>query len=291
MRYVLDNIKILDYPNSFILIRNNKPFCYDKYRNFIKESNDACYLFHGECNAPYIIEKSFKLDLKVVPFLTHFHTGVHAFSGIYSILYEFIKNNLNKSDYKVAIYENIQKGIVDILKLFIDDDKIIFLKENVLYEFSEVKIIPNSLHSFLENHVISKKISDLILNKISDITYDNYPKKIAILKTLRTSITSDSGVIDSKIAEKYCQENGYTMLEPDEIGELKLIKLINNCEEIIFSWGTTFMKNFIYLSDNAKNAKVWIIGGQFRYEYDNAINRDIIVKNFKNCTFEYIIKS
>jgi hypothetical protein len=290
MRYALDNIKILGYPNSFILISNNKPFCYDKYRNFIKESNDACYLFNGECNPPYISEKSFKLDLKVVPFLTHFHTGVHSFSGIYSILYEFIKNNLNKLDYKVAIYENIQKGIVDVLRLFIDDDDIIFLKENILYEFSEVKIIPNSLHSFLENHDISKKISDLILNEISDITYDNYPKKIAILKTLRTSVTSNIGVIDSEIAEKYCQENGYTMLEPNEIGELKLIQLINNCEEIIFSWGTTFMKNFMYLSDNAKNAKVWIIDQPFKDEYYNAINRDIIVKKYKNCNFEYIIK-
>jgi hypothetical protein len=79
------------------------------------------------------------------------------------------------------------------------------------------------------------------------------------------------------------------MIEPSELGEVLLANYINNCEEIIFSWGTTFMKNFIYLSEVATKARVLVFGDEFNYEYSNAISRNIIVYKYKNCIFEYRI--
>jgi hypothetical protein len=289
MSLYLDHVPIVDYGNSFILIKDNKPFCYDENKNFIINSNDSCYLFNGICNPPKITTDPIFFDLKVIPFLTHFHTGVHAYSGVYSILYWFIKNNYNQQNYKIVVYENIQEGILEVLYELFNKDDIFLLKPDTLYRFSEIRLIPNSLHSFFENYEMTYNISNIILTEKIKDNITNYPKKIAILKTSDESITSTNGVIDYNLAEKYCEDNGYVLLKPKILGEIKLINYINNCEEILFSWGTTLIKNFIYLSDNAKIAKVWVVGKEFNYEYQNAMERNIICNKYKNCTFEYII--
>jgi hypothetical protein len=67
------------------------------------------------------------------------------------------------------------------------------------------------------------------------------------------------------------------------------INYINNCEEIIFSWGTTFMKNFIFISEKCLKSKVFVFGNEFNYEYNDAMRRDILIQKYKNCTFEYVI--
>jgi hypothetical protein len=156
MNLFLDNINIKNYNDSFLFINENHSYCYDNNKQFIKESNDACHLFNGDCNPPIILNEDVYLNIKVIPFITHFHTGVHAFSGIYSILHSYFTKGIFNSDYKIAVYENTQDGILEILYKFFNEDDIILLKKNTVYRFLDVKLIPNGLHSFLENHEISK---------------------------------------------------------------------------------------------------------------------------------------
>lgn len=290
MNFSIEEPSIECYDNSYILIHNNRGYCYDENRKFITNSNDACYLFNGQCFPPKIGEIGNFINIKVIPFLTNFHTGVHAYSGIYSMLKEYLKNSKEYEDYKIVVYENVQSGILEILYTFFDNSKILLLQENVLYRFSQIKIIQNSLHSFLERHDLSIEISNLIINNIKNENNVFYPKKIALIKTIDNSITSVMGAIDVNIAKNYCEKNNYELINPLELGEVMLANYINNCEEILFSWGTTFMKNFIYLSDKCVNAKVLIFGVPFKMEYENAISRDIIVKKYKNCVFEYLIE-
>jgi hypothetical protein len=289
MNLYLKDINIKDYDNSFVLIKDDHAYCYDKDRIFIKESNDSCNLFNGECNPPKIGNEDVFYGIKVIPFITHFNTGVHAYSGIYSILNEFIKLGSSVDEYKIVVYNNLQKGILDVLYHFFDKERIIELNANTVYKFLEIKLIPNSLHSFLENKSLTNEISTLIMDKIKINNYKNYPKKIAIIKTVNSSVTSTMGVIDNNIAKEYCENNGFLMVEPSELGEVLLANYINNCEEIIFSWGTTFIKNFIYLSERAFKSKILVFGNEFNYEYNNALSRNIIVDKYKNCIFEYMI--
>jgi hypothetical protein len=285
----ISNPIIKIYNNSFIFINENNPYCYNQDKNFIIESNDSCYLFRDDCKPPIISNPTISLNSKIIPFISHFNTGVHAYSGIFSILHTFLTKEISLKDYKIAVFEKTQKGILEILYRFFDKNDIIFLESNIVYQFLEIKLIPNSLHSFLENHEISKKISAMIMNKIKMSNTITYPKKIAIIKTFESSVTSTMGAIDKNLAIEYCNSNGFELLEPSEIGEVVLANYINNCEEIIFSWGTTFMKNFIYLSENAIRATVLVYGQEFRYEYENALSRNIIVKKYKNCEFNYEI--
>lgn len=292
MNLFLESVSINSYLNSYYIIEDNHGYLFDSNKNFIRESNDACYLFNGQCHPPSLQHniKDIQIDEKIIPFICHFHTGVHAYSGVYSILKEFLSHNDKNFDgFKIAVYENVQNGILEILYEFFDGSEIIKLKPNILYKFSEIKLIPNSLHSFLENHEMSLQISNLIFDKIKLPSNVEYPKKIAIIKTFNDSITSTLGSISSSSAEKYCENNGYTLLNPSLLGEVRLFNYINNCEEILFSWGTTFMKNFIYISDKCKKSKVLVFGDEFIYEYHIAIKRDIIVKQYRNCVFEYLI--
>jgi hypothetical protein len=289
MNFSLDKITISSYEMGFILIKNNSGFCYDENKSFILESNDSCYLFNGICNPPQIVSEDTFLNFKIIPFLTNFHTGVHAYSGIYSMLNEYMKNYNLYVDYKICVYKNIQKGILDILYEFFDKSKIVLLNQDIVYRFSEIKIIPNSLHSFLENKNITKEISELLITKVKKSNNEIYPKKIAIFKTFDTSVTSTMGAINFDDAKNYCINNGYDLIIPEKLGEVNLINYINNCEEIIFSWGTTFMKNFIFISEKCLKSKVFVFGNEFNYEYNDAIRRDILIQKYKNCTFEYVI--
>jgi hypothetical protein len=289
MSFSLENINTSSYEMGFILIKNNSGFCYDKNKSFILESNDSCYLFNGICNPPQIVSEDTFLNFKIIPFLTNFHTGVHAYSGIYSMLNEYMKNYNLYVDYKICVYKNIQKGILDILYEFFDKSKIVLLNQDIVYRFSEIKIIPNSLHSFLENKNITKEISELLITKVKKSNNEIYPKKIAIFKTFDTSVTSTMGAINFDDAKNYCINNGYDLIIPEKLGEVNLINYINNCEEIIFSWGTTFMKNFIFISEKCLKSKVFVFGNEFNYEYNDAIRRDILIQKYKNCTFEYVI--
>lgn len=289
MSFYLDNIEFEDFYNSYVLINDNKGYCYDENKVFIQKSNDSCFLFNGSCNPPKITNEDEIINFKIIPFITNFHTGVHAYSGIYSMLREYVKNKKYYEDYYIVIYERVQKGILDVIYHFINKSKIILIKENTVYKFSKIRLIPNSLHSFLENHIMSINISDMIISKI-DGDQLVYPSKIAILKTFENSITSTMGAIDFNLAKNYCDMNDYVLINPNEMDEITLIRYVNNCEEILLSWGSTFMKNFIYLSEKCLNASVFIFGGSFIYEYNNAIERNIIVNKYKNCNFTYFVE-
>jgi hypothetical protein len=288
MNSYIENVEIKNYKNGFCFIKDNHSFCFDEEKNFIVESNDSCYLFHGGTTVPNIPQNQFFINEKVISLLTHFHTGVHAFCGVFSIITNIFEKFEKRNEYKICINKNLQKGIKEIIELFFEKDKIIFLENDVLYRFEEVVIVPNSLHSYFENEKLTYKISKFIIDSVlkNSEQIETY-KKIAILKTESSSVTSNMGTLDLETSKKICQENGYKLIEPSEVGEINLIKYLQNCEQVLFSWGTTFVKNYPYISEKCKKIDVLIIGAAFSYEYNVVMNREILVNKYKNCVFQY----
>jgi hypothetical protein len=277
------------YQNSFYTIRNKQGYCFDSDQYFIKQSNDWHYLINGNLEIPILNQNYITIDEVVVPLVTSFHTGVHAYSGIYSILFNYFKRAEN-SKYRFLVYKELQSGILEIVEKVIGKSKIIYLESDILYRFKETLLIPNSLHSFLENQKMTKDISNFIQNKIVDVDYRANYTKTAILKKLDSSVSSTMGIVDSNVASSFCERNGYVSTEPSEVGEVGLINILHNSEEVVFSWGTTFMKNFIYLSDKCKKVTVLVFGRDFYNEYENAKERGILVTSFKNAKFTYHIE-
>lgn len=289
MRFYIENVKINDYDGAYFFIRQNQGFCFTTKHEFIKHSNDWYYLIRNrEPEIPIIsnMEIIF-IEKKVIPLITSFHTGVHAYSGIYSILFNLFK--IKQEGYKFLVYRNIQSGILDIIKALLGEDNLIFLDHEVLYKFKNILLIPNSLHSFLESEEFSLKISDFIQNNFAKKRND-YIENVAILKTDRSSVSSKLGVVSEEASKKFFEKNNYKIVEPSEIGEIETINILYNCINAAFSWGTTFMKNYIYLSDKCEIVDVFIFGAEFVLEYESAIQRGLLIEKFRNCKFNYHIE-
>jgi hypothetical protein len=239
------------------------------------------------------------IDEDIIPFITAFPASIHGYAGALSILTDYI-NHLSVYEGKtVALYQGAQKGIHDIIKYFQQIDvikaKIIFLEHDVIYKFRSITIIPNTLHSYFESITIRDSISKILQQYIFDYTLPNEynisddVRNIAILKHHGSSISSSMGAISIDTARNFCNKHNLKLIEPAELNEIQLIKMISNCEKLICSWGTTFMKNFIYISDKCKEVIVFIVGSEFTGEYNHLVNNEKIINQFKNAKFTYQI--
>lgn len=237
-----------------------------------------------------------KINKKVIPFITSFSTGtVHGYSGIFYILLEYINNYDKYKEYDIIVYENSQKGILDLInnaieKNYIDRNKVIFLSSNTIYFFSEIFIIPNGHHNIYQPNIdFSLKINDYISkNIIGSINTENYGDKICLLKTSFFDNKTDSGILNHSEAVELAKRNGFTFLDLNKINdETKLINIIHKCSEFYTSWGTAFMKNFVYVSDRCQKIIVLIVGDDFKNQYLCHKNNNVLLLKFKNAIIEY----
>jgi hypothetical protein len=287
----LDNINIHTYQEARYIVHNHGGYCYNREGRFIKHSNDWAYLINGVCNPPVIGAENTTIDEDVIPIISGFHTGVHAYVGIFSILSNYFKNKDQLKGKKLLVYRNVQKGIHQAIDYLIETNHIersdiIYLDPDTLYLFKTVTLIPNSLHSYWED----SEIRDEIVNFIDDKLTKKQPSpfdKISILKHHNSGVSSDMGAIDYELAKSISREGGYKLIEPSEVGEIEVINLLKNAKEVLFSWGTTFMKNYIYISNRCKKIDVLITGNPFMLEFDNAVERGILPTSFKKANIGY----
>jgi hypothetical protein len=276
--------------------------------DIIHHSNDWLYLIgDGSYRDANLIANHIKqntqhaefIDEDIIPFITAFPTSIHGYAGVLSILANYI-NHLNTYEGKtIALYQESQKGIHDIIKYFqqigIIKTKIIFLEHDIIYKFRSITIIPNTLHSYFESISIRDNISEILEQYIfnyaltGEYNINDNLQNIAILKHHGSSVASSMGAISIDIARNFCNDHNLQLIEPSTFNEIQLIKMISNCEKLICSWGTTFMKNFIYISDKCREVIVYIVGSEFTGEYNYLVNNGKIINQFKNAKFTYQI--
>lgn len=302
---------ISPYNNSFYFIsgdETNLNIALDANGDLIKYSNDYLFLIknleskaHELYNFVNQNKTSFLyLDEDVIPFITTFNIAIHGFCGINNILKNYINNIELYKNKKIIVYKNTSKGILDTIKYFCDInlityDDIIFLDNNIIYKFKSITIIPNTLHSYFENINIRDEICDVFekylfkydipeLYKVN-IIYEN----IAVIKHKNSQIASHHGSANYISASNLMKKLNYKMIEPMEYNEIQFIQLLYNCKHVAFSWGTTFMKNFIYISDKCESMIVYIIGDAFINEYNYLLKYNKLIHRYKNCNIEYKI--
>lgn len=114
--------------------------------------------------------------------------------------------------------------------------------------------------------------------------------KIAIIKNNGSQNLTDTAIFNRNIVMNFCNKNNYHLLEPGTISEINLIYLLNNAKTIALSWGTTFFKNLMYISDKCENIYVIIKkGSPFVDHYHKNSKHGILLESFKNAKIEYII--
>ena len=272
------------YPDSYYFIGGRGGCCFNSQRGYITESNDWSALIGSERYSIPPRTPDIEVDKDVVCFVTSFATGLHAYVGILSILNNYIKQGVENKT--IIISEDLQDGILELIKYILKPDEIIVLKKDCLYKFKSINLIPNSLHSYFEDTSIRDEIVEMLNSKVQREEV-SLIGKLAILKHPGSGVASRMGEVDLKEATDFCKRQKYTRIEPSEIGELNTINTIRSASSIAFSWGTTFMKNFVYISDNCKKIDVFIHGPQFENEYNHCNQRNILPQKYNNAELVY----
>lgn len=199
----------------------------------------------------------------IISFVTSFSAGtVHGYTALFRMLQIYLIDEKEKyRSFKVVIYEKCQKGILDLIYHFIDLEKIIILNSDTIYKFKSLTIIPNDIHEFFPNTEISKNITNLInisiiynlstkIQVIPSGTFD----RVSLIKTSKASSITNLGVIPhDDNYESFINSHKLKEIEPGVThDELDVIRLIHNAKYIVFSWGTAFQKNFVYISERCK---------------------------------------
>jgi len=286
---------------------NLLPIALDKNDKFIQYSNDDFIYykhdhyrnqqdFSHEVNSirDKIItnkNKSIIIDEPCALFITSYSIGTaHGFAAVYSILMKYLKFYPNKN-LKIAIYEKTNRGILEIIRHFFSKDEIVILKSNEFYKINKLTIIPydscNYTTSFilrLDKEIISKYIIDKNFSKY------NY-EKVAIIKTENDVAVSKGRNFQYENVLKYCNKNGIHLINFDNINEIELANIIFKAKYLILSWGTSFYKNYPYISDKCEIIDNWVLNNSgYKWEYD-LLSPSHLIKNYKNCRVRHFICS
>jgi hypothetical protein len=182
-------------------------------------------------------------------------------------------------------------------KNIIDFNKIIMLDDNICYRFKSVYFIENKYHVFDKDFpdIISEQFIDKYIK--SDRENEVYMKSFKILENLdrlliikgvnSVNLTGD-GIFLNKDIEHFKNKMKLTLIEPGIIDEIKLIHIIQSCSIFVVSWGTSFFKNFIYISDKCKKIIVLILqNSNFYNQYLD--HKPHLSTMYKNAQIEYIV--
>jgi hypothetical protein len=252
------------------------------------------------------INKDTKITINedVVSFITSFSTGTaHGYFGLYNIIINYIENYDKYKNYKIIVAKDSQAGILNIIKYFckygiIDKKNIIYIKKNKIYHFKSIYFIENKYHMITFD--FANKISELlhnffIKNKRMNIRYkafNNFDSldNICIVKNSKSENLTTDGIVPYDNVIDFCNKFNFTHVDPISINEMQMIYTISNSKLLILSWGTTFVKNFYYISNKCEKIIVLIIGNLFLKQFLDAMtnNRQLMYK-FKNANIIYKI--
>lgn len=230
-------------------------------------------------------------DKKIIPFITSFSKGTtHGYSGLYCILNNYINNKEKYKDYYIAVYKNSQKGLLDIIhcltdKKVIDKSKIIYLNKEIKYLFKSITFIPNKWHeiySILNSSCDYHSIYDnLIVKYFVDINYSTSHENVCLIKSFEDKNKE-------KNVERFSKLNNLYNINVNAISEIQMINLIYHSKVFVCSWGTSFLKNFFYVSEKCEKIIVLVVEGISHIpQFIGMKNR--LLKNYKNANIYYYI--
>ena len=235
------------------------------------------------------------IDEKVIIFITSFSKGtVHGYTGLFFMLQYYFHHYQKLKNYKIGVYQKSQNGILEFIRHFFSDDQIIYLEDFKVYKIKQILFIPNKFHNYFYSQEFIENTYKFYREKIWKIMEIPTYSKIIILKTNhkncknRNIITSE-GIIDYDLGIEYANRIKFKFISIDNYSEKEYLYLINSCEYMIISWGTSFFKNYIFVSEKCKKIIVLIPPGfmyQFK-DYQNFFKIDKLPIKIKNADILY----
>ena len=235
----------------------------------------------------------------VISLFTTFSKGsVHGFSGFWYTLITFVNNIDSYDNLDIIMYKECEKGMLSIFNhlcnIGVIKNKVIFLEKNVKYRFASVTYIENEYHVF--NGKLENMVTDFIkkYNFINKELYDKTNETCCILKSDKTEkIITYDGVFNNDIVDNFCNKYNITRIFPSN--EIELINSIYNCKILILNYGSTFFKNYVYISELCEKIIVIVNGDVYTNDYKHLSSitpnkyQGIIYKKYKNAEIHYIV--
>lgn len=293
--------KILSYSNewlSLIKVYYKNPYP-DTYNNIID-------VFNKIDNSNVI-----NINEEAILFCTSFSNGtVHGYAAIFYMISIYLEKYAN-TNFKIIVYKNTQKGMLDVIYHIIPPYKIIIVDNLITYKIRRLILIPNLYHTTYYDNDLSVKIIPHLLDNyfimnnlclyanndkliLSNKHLPEYVKldnglKICIIKTNINNNATSCGSADYNKVKQYCLNNNYYFINPEDYTEIEVINIINRCSDLILSWGTTFFKNYVYVSEKCENINVLVVGDAFNAQYIQHLNSNSLVYKYKNAILNYEI--
>lgn len=288
--------KMYTYSNEWLYLMKNYDYGYSHpdgvyYKRIIRQYKIV--INNKKINCCYS-------NYNVIPFISQQCTGsVHGYAALSCMLNEYINNYSIYKNYKILVYSDSQQGILDIINHFTDKniinkEQIIYISPNIQYLFNCIRFIPNQWRVYLPNLKIDLFDKYTInKNNYNFLPFEN--DKVCIIKSSLSQNMCSHGTVNYTIIQNFCDKNNLLFLEPTKMNEIELINRVNDCRIFVTSWGTSFLKNYVYLSNKCEKIIVFVIGPERLVEYNSILNTThpkdgfVMPKQYKHATIHYYI--
>jgi hypothetical protein len=231
-----------------LLIKKNNPYYYYTPHNAaIYERNHHVIFKLINYNFEFLTssEHDTTINEECVSFLNCFSdsNSGHALSHTLHSLNYYLKNNLGL---KVVLYKNTYESIKDIIRLFINDEKLILIDHNKIYLFEKLHIPEEHAFNITKHkHLIDEIIKRSIDHRIESI--DKYKgKNIFMVKTKINSMRPEDS-FEFKAAHPF-----FHYIDPSRTKIYDVILYLYFSESITTSFGSIYYTNMIFCNKDAR---------------------------------------
>lgn len=243
-----DKGKLLRNSNDWLHLLSNSYYPNNNTYNLIKDTYNK------------ITKKEEKIFINedVIPFITSFSIGTaHGYAGLFDIIYHYLENKDNYENYKIAIYSKSQSGILEIINhlcelCIIDKNKIIIIEPGIKYHFRRLCLIKVTRHIVMPYDPLAMYISNFTTENW--LTSDNCTNtRLCIIKTTDSKNVTGGACLNKDIVQHFCDKYSLINVNPGiNSTENDLICKMKNCEIFVTTWGTSYQKNYYYVSEKCK---------------------------------------
>jgi len=238
------------------------------------------------------------IDEPVINNITAYSTGTtHGYCGFFDLIMNYIKVYA-ATEHKLLVYTESSGGMLDIIdhlcnKGILNKSKILYIDPYHVYKFKKAHVPKVTMHIYSIICPHTKKCNEFITRDIIDNSIieqykqDRVNTHVSTIKTAETDNVVAAGAFTKESVDMFCNKNNILFLNAGIINEVVLIHKIHHCEVLYASFGTSFMKNFVYISDKCRKIVVYVLkGSHYEIQYENWHKTQS--NTFRNAKFEYV---
>jgi hypothetical protein len=251
--------KIIGDTNSFI----NDPVAFTSLWGYDYENT---YRMHTKLNIvyDYLINNDTQeyIDQTVCFFMTPFDSANigHNLSCIFDFIKQYRRLKLT-CPIVISEYSKLYPNVLKVLQLFFAEEKIIFIKNNTIYNFKHIYIFKPITMDIRKHMDIVYECRDKSINQIIDI--NNYKNKnIFLIKTnTHKNVVNKNMAFNALEIKKIVSViNNWIFIEPESTSIYEIIAYLTYANKIVTCFGAINYAHMLFFSSEARIIYLKVMG-------------------------------